>query len=97
MVGSRCSMAVTAAVTNPSKSRSIDSYRRLFSTATAAWLDSARMMSAVSSRNEMTFSGTFAAVNRAGAPTRLRLMSCSTPMTSPAWFVIGNTSSERVR
>ncbi len=30
MVGSRCSMAVTAAWTNPSKSDSISRYRRLF-------------------------------------------------------------------
>src|SRR5216117_3070061 len=36
VVGSRCSIACTAAFTNPSNSRSISSYSRLFSMATAA-------------------------------------------------------------
>jgi len=55
------------------------------------------LMSAVSWSKAMTESGTLAAVRRDDAPARRRLMSCSTPITSPSWFVIGKTSSDFVR
>ena len=97
VAGSRDSIAVTAAVTNPSNSRSMSSYRRPFSIATAACdasavgdLDAARV-----ERHDLAFHGVGVVSTASGS--RLRLISCSTPMISSRCVFIGSTSIDFVR
>ena len=81
VVGSRCSMATTEACTNPSKSRSISSFRSAFSIADAAGPASAPSSSSSSAVK---------------APSR-RFSAWSTPTTSPFVFRIGTARMFRVR
>ena len=82
VVGSRCSIACTAALTNPSNRRSISSYNRLFSMATAAWPASAVTSSTVRFEYGTTCPSTSAGVASIASGLRLRLISCNTPITS---------------
>ena len=81
VVGSRCSMAWTAAFTNPSNRRSISSYSWLFSIATAAWPARAVTSSTVRFEKGTTSSWTSCVVASTASKLRLRLISCSTPIT----------------
>jgi hypothetical protein len=97
VVGSRCSIAVTAAVTKPSKSRSISSYRRLFSIATPACEASALTISTLQLSYGTTSRSTMSSAVRRTSAERFRLISWRTPITSSRCDRIGITSIDLVR
>ena len=75
-------MASTAALTKPSNRRSMSSYKRLFSSATAAWPASAVTSSTVRREYGTTCASTSSCVASSASGARFRLISCKTPMTS---------------
>ncbi len=90
-------MAVTAAVTKPSNSRSMSSYRRPFSIATAACEARALATSTHRLSYVITSRSTTSSDMSRMSSARLRLMSCRTPTISSRCDFIGRTSIDFVR
>src|SRR5262249_53415889 len=96
VVGSRCSIAFTAAFTNPSKRFSMSRYRREFSYATAACDESDSPSRTECSGKACTFLCTDFASCKRTFHDRLQFNNCSTPSTSPFPFFMGSASSDLV-
>ena len=97
VVGSRLSIAVTAAFTKELKRPLMSARSLVFSKATAAWLASEVTSSSSTEVKGITYSSTTATGRSTIFASRFLLMSWTTPITVSLWSRMGTTSIDLVR